>query len=464
MKREHIPFIALFILILLILLSSGYNGNLIGRAVIVLDEGVNADQISVIAELAGSGDETKMMSEVDLSQGGMLIFSGLNDGETALIKENKGNIYVSGNVNDAVAVLNKDYEKLLEENNGVIEIVNGEVVAKNVQEKDVLCEDTDGGRIDSEKGETSGYDENGNYVEHIDACSSDTWINEGECVDIMGKGVVFTGLMQCWGDTECVDGACATPKKDLSEEEIPLCEEFDWGAMASDGTEYQNECQYQNTYFTKWSCYDDKGDLIVVSQTYQCPYGCDDSYGCLEKKEEVDYGYTCEDSDGGADLFVKGVTKGYDENGNEIIHEDKCQWNMPGVYEGTCDYSTDTVYAAVYSCDEGYHCSEGICATDEVQETVGEEVSVAVADFLANLPSDTVIVIPSELSTQQMLGAVQIAGDLHISVVLERDYSSGPAIILGGNEAEMFTINNDVIIVSPGNADMREAVRQLLEY
>ncbi|PIN79640.1 hypothetical protein COV16_03160, partial [Candidatus Woesearchaeota archaeon CG10_big_fil_rev_8_21_14_0_10_34_8] len=70
MKREHIPFIALFILILLILLSSGYNGNLIGRAVIVLDEGVNADQISVIAELAGSGDETKMMSEVDLSQGG----------------------------------------------------------------------------------------------------------------------------------------------------------------------------------------------------------------------------------------------------------------------------------------------------------------------------------------------------------------------------------------------------------
>src|SRR3989338_4964340 len=103
-------------------------GTLTGKAVIVLDEGVTGEQIAEIASLASSGDETKMLSEVDLSQGGLLIFTRLDDGDTAAIKESDGNFYITGNVHDAVAVMQSaDYKSLVEEH-GVVEIVDGEIV------------------------------------------------------------------------------------------------------------------------------------------------------------------------------------------------------------------------------------------------------------------------------------------------------------------------------------------------
>src|SRR3989338_2241730 len=111
------------------------HGTITGQAVFVLDEDVTADQIATIATLAGPGDETKMLSEISLDSGqGYIVFSGLDDGDTATIKEDEGNIYVSGNVEDAISVIqNNDYAQLLEEY-GTLEILNGEIVEEEIEE------------------------------------------------------------------------------------------------------------------------------------------------------------------------------------------------------------------------------------------------------------------------------------------------------------------------------------------
>ncbi len=624
-----------FVLFLILLSFGGFSG-LTGHAVIVLDDGVTADQISVIAKLASTGDETKMLSEVDVSQGGMLIFSGLDDGSTAKLLKKNGNIYVKGNVKDAVEVLkNENYEALLQENDGVIEIVNGEIIV----EKKVAMEE-------------EAVDEEANVADEADVVNAVD--NEADVVD-----------------------------EEAVEEQKTTCEKFDWGvrdyASYTTPRDIENYC-WEN-YATVYSCYEGAGvyQSTPVTTTTYCQYGCEKGV-CKEPEEGIEYGYTCEDSDNGKELFTKGITKGKDKDGNAVEVEDYCTWGSYGyafVVEGSCDYSTDTVYYAQYSCewgckdgacassaseqtdsceqtkdtdgrttvkgmeksepyeytnacqDEfsfvGYYCdgrtyntftqncqhrcddgicvgpscsetvsesgvitvtgieygeeysqtsyctgnylleaycdeyewpssksieceygcadgackkegekikpgctdtdggdvpdidgevyganpagiafgpqkdycfynsfykvyqieeyvcaqqdgvyyakavhhdcpggcTEGVCTVDEVHEVAEEESPVAITEFLESLPSDAVIVIPTGLSTRQMLGAVQLAGKLHLSVMTKDNYVGGPAIILGGNREKKFIIDNDVLIISPGSADMRDAVRDL---
>src|SRR3989338_7506260 len=134
-KRHLSSFFSFFALTFILLFVFSLQGTLTGKAVIVLDDGVTAEQIAEIATLASSGDETKMLSEVDLSQGGLLIFTRLDDGDTAAIKESDGNFYITGNVHDAVAVMQSaDYKSLVEEH-GVVEIVDGQIVVEEVEEE-----------------------------------------------------------------------------------------------------------------------------------------------------------------------------------------------------------------------------------------------------------------------------------------------------------------------------------------
>lgn len=110
-----------------------------GSAVFVLDERVTADQIAVIASLADAGTETKMLSEVSLEQGGFIVFSNLDDAsDTAVIKQEQGNVFVSGNVQDAIKVmLEQDYQSLLEKYEEIT-IKNGQIVEQQPEEIPVV--------------------------------------------------------------------------------------------------------------------------------------------------------------------------------------------------------------------------------------------------------------------------------------------------------------------------------------
>ncbi|MEK6921210.1 MAG: hypothetical protein AABX82_04965, partial [Nanoarchaeota archaeon] len=142
LKRHLSSFFSFLALAFILLFVFSLQGTLTGKAVIVLDEGVTADQIAEIAGLASSGDETKMLSEVDLTQGGLLIFTNLNDGDTAAIKESGGNFYITGNVHDAVEVMQTENYKSLVEQYGILEIVNGEIVVEEeVVEEEVVQEE-----------------------------------------------------------------------------------------------------------------------------------------------------------------------------------------------------------------------------------------------------------------------------------------------------------------------------------
>lgn len=112
-----------------IILFSLWHGTVTGNAVFVLDEGVTAEQIAVIASLAEPGTETKMLSEVSLDLGGYIVFSHLDDASnTAVIKQKESNIFVSGNVQDAITVMREqDYKSLLEKY-GEITVVDGKIV------------------------------------------------------------------------------------------------------------------------------------------------------------------------------------------------------------------------------------------------------------------------------------------------------------------------------------------------
>ncbi len=272
--NAYIPLFALGVIVVLVFFS--YGKNLTGRAVFVLDDTVTGDQIAVIAKLADFDDETRMLSEVNLDEGGYVVFKSLSDSGNAMIKESGGYITVTGNVKDAVDVMKKeDVESLLEKYNGIIEIVDGEIVVKE--------------EIEEEK------------VEEI--------IEEEKVEEI------------------------------IEEEKVEEIEE--------------------------------------------------------EKVEEID-----------------------EEKMEEII---------------------------------------------EVVE------SMTIADFITDIPSNTVVVIPSGLSSDAMLGAVILAGGLDVHVVKAAAYTSGPAIILGGDATALFTLNideegNPVLVISPETkSQMRKAVRILID-
>lgn len=613
-----------FFLLFVILFSLfAFQGTMTGNAVIVLDDGVTADQIAEIAKLASSGDETKMLSEVDLTQGGLLIFTRLTDGDTAAIKMDNGNYYVTGNVHDAVSVMQAENYKQLVEQYDIVEIVNGEIVKEEEIVEEVL--------------------------------------------------------------------------PDEAEEEL-YCEEFDWGVRdyAAYTTPYdrENYCDLE-VYAIVYSCYEgpDVYRSVPVTKTTYCPYGCKEGV-CLEAKGGVDYGYTCEDTDKGKELYVKGTTTGKDSDGNDFTFEDYCNWGDLGhafVVEGSCDYTSDTVDYVQYPCEWGcengacawsayertdyceqtkdadgrtkvsglkksepyeytsycnendqavhyycpeserwprtymdtcqHRCEDGLCAERSCEETVDEtgivtitgkeyreeylrksycvgntllqpycdsygwpssknivcekgcadglcktegqkvepgctdtdggdvpdvkgevyganpagvpfgptqdscfynkfykvdqieeyvcaqtsgvyyaaakhhdcpggcedgvclleekeniveeniEVveSITIADFLANIPSDTVIVIPSGISTNAMLAAVALAGELGIEAIKAEDYSTGSAIMLGAEASSLFamgedTAGNPMLLISPSNkGQMRKAVRVLLD-
>lgn len=283
--------------ILLVVLS--LQGTLTGKAVFVLDDEVTADQIATIATLAGPGDETKMLSEIDLDAGsGYIIFSALDDGDSATIKEKDGNIYVAGNIDDAVEVLSDtDYPQLLEDNDGIIEIVNGEIVEDVEEEEEVEQEEK---------------------VEEIEAVEEET------------EEVIVEEEIE-----------------EIEEEPTgPYCKQTENGVKGMSQSfgafSYENSCGAYGTreYATIYSCgsYDRGsrwGGVDYFWQTGQplCRYGCDDG-ACKEAEDVLEFSDTCIDSDGG-DAFDKVGAVTF----NGEVYEDVCAENSDFVYEYSCSSS-----------------------------------------------------------------------------------------------------------------------------
>ncbi len=262
-------FFSFFTLLFVLLLVFSLQGTLTGRAVFVLDDDVTADQIATIATLAGPGDETKMLSEVSLDTGGYIIFSGLDDGDTAIIKENNGNVYVKGNVEDAISVIkNSDYKQLLEES-GTLEIVNGEIV---VEEEPVVEEVVEEEVIEEEVEEEA-------VVEEVEEEPTSPYCKQTE------NGVKG------------------------------------WSSLVGGAFSYPNSCYEPGgsiTYAIEYSCASYRGEYYPQSKQVSCLYGCEDGT-CKEAEDVLEFGDACIDSDGGDTFNTFGAA-----TFNNEVYEDHC--------------------------------------------------------------------------------------------------------------------------------------------
>ncbi len=188
------------------------HGTITGQVIFVLDDDVTADQIATIAALAGPGDETKMISEVSLDSGqGYIVFSGLDDGDTATIKESDGNIYVHGNVDAAVEVLSdSDYSQLLEDNQGVIEIVNGEIVEEVEEEEQVVVEEIEEAKeevitatcADTSREVTIAYSD-GTSETDTDTCSGLSFVDVSCSSEDKLRKVQYSCVYSCSSSSGC---------------------------------------------------------------------------------------------------------------------------------------------------------------------------------------------------------------------------------------------------------------------
>lgn len=384
-----------FTLLFVLLLLLSFQGSLTGRAVFVLDDDVTADQIATIATLAGPGDETKMLSEVSLDAGGYIIFSELDDGDSAIIKESGGNIYVHGNLEDAAVVIkNSDYNELLEEY-GILEIVNGEIV-KEVEEKEITatCSDASGKvTVTYSDGKTETESDSCSGLSFVDAtCSSENQIRK----------IKYSCSYSCSASSGCsanMYGAAEVLESGGVDEMPPAvtsasCVDSDGGyvketaGVTTYGFEsYTDACSSEMSYSSRRYTYEEKwyvtegfcynGGYSVGTEKVYCGdgYTCFDG-ACVSKttsaanvqifsstvKEGVSSYPSCKTTDLGIDYSVSSTGK--------VSYTNSCSGNTEFRYVCTAD----NTYALIQqSCSEGCTagkgCNEGYVAKSDATMT-----------------------------------------------------------------------------------------------
>ena len=388
-------FFSFFTLLFVLLLVFSLQGTLTGRAVFVLDDDVTADQIATIATLAGPGDETKMLSEVSLDAGGYIIFSGLDDGDTAIIKENNGNIYVKGNVEDAISVIkNSDYKQLLEES-GTLEIVNGEIVVEEepvveevveeevveeeVVEEEVVeeetrslntCEETKTGVTGTYNGYSFSQDSSCESRSTYDS-STGTYIYESYMTLAICNedGTPGWKTEYCQEGEICDSGTCESIKTSQTG-----CEDSDFTTdmnrygevtfTAADGSQqvFSDKCFDQNgaSWLYEQYCTTDKktGAQIAATAEYICNSGCTDG-ACISYEE------SCKDSDDGQDSFTYGTVTTIDHAAQKDTSYDTCGWSSETGVQYVQEYYCDGLNAKSQNIDCSYECSQGKCLAEE---------------------------------------------------------------------------------------------------
>jgi hypothetical protein len=95
------------------------------------------------------------------------------------------------------------------------------------------------------------------------------------------------------------------------------------------------------------------GEFYPTSVLFRCPFGCSNG-ACIKAKP-----YTCNDSDGGFNLYKKGCAEAKDN----ITYCDQCAiGNASMIDEYYCDNSSE-LYHAIVPCPPGTSCSDGYCKT-----------------------------------------------------------------------------------------------------
>lgn len=372
-----VAFILLFVLSL--------QGALTGKAVIVLDDGVTADQIAEIAKLASSGDETKMLSEVDLTQGGLLIFTGLNDGDTATIKEKEGNFYVTGNVHDAVKVMQTEDYKSVVEQYGAVKIVNGEIVEKNketkeeqtMQEPTTKVEKTEytvgvPSCVEKEDGSIKGWSSYMGVIDVQDTCqkvSGSDYVLDYSCASYNND--YYLQSLQKICQYGCENGKCKKAKDVLTFSDECIDSDngdtFDkFGAVTLDGEVYEDHCDPTFIWNKKaggalleYSC-SASGNLRQVQQ--KCQYTCDDMTGTCyggylsgSPTVTISGDAVCQDTDAGE--AYDGVGRAGTVTLNGESHADSCEQGK-SLIEYSCVDGKE-LGKRRYTCS--YTCADNAC-------------------------------------------------------------------------------------------------------
>ncbi|MBI5001803.1 hypothetical protein HZC31_00290 [Candidatus Woesearchaeota archaeon] len=409
-KRYLSSFFSFFALAFILLFVFSLQGTLTGKAVIVLDEGVTAEQIAEIATLASSGDETKMLSEVDLSQGGLLIFTRLDNGGTAAIKERDGNFYITGNVHDAVAVMQSADYKLLVEEYGVVEIVDGQIVVEEVEEevqeevveevveekvveevREEIIEEVqeEAEEVQEEEEPTSSYcKETETGVKGWSEIVGGKFSSENSCFD--NGAQIYARVYSCgvydqgkWGKhyyaqvTEalcrygCDSGKCLKAEDALEFSDACIDTDggdtFDkFGAVTFAGEVYEDQCD--STFYgdkkargalLEYSC-SDSGNLRLVQQ--KCTYGCNVITGTCQGNYlygspivKISGDDACKDTDAGE--AYDGVGRAGTVTLNDESYADSCEQGK-SLIEYSCINGQD-LGKRRYTCS--YACADNAC-------------------------------------------------------------------------------------------------------
>jgi hypothetical protein len=399
-KRKYLPLIFLGIVVCLVIISlevssPAFDAVLTGHVVMVFDNGIDAEYIAYVAnELASPGDSALTIDEADLTQSNMLIFSGLDDGDSAKIQERDGNKYVSGNVKDAIEVLkNENVDALLAGGDGVIEILDGEVVAE--------VEDDDGSSCQDDGRTVTVVDADGQSADYEDTCSGLDFI-DSLCDGNSFKQVKYFCTSGCSAASGCAGDAHSGQEVLVGEEEVieeveavvevfdTICDQTDLGVSYTDeyGTShYNNECTSHRNYdaatdsyidsasYTKWICEDAKPKATGG----WCENGevCGADNTCVSTDATAST-TICELSGTAYDTATRGTVTFTDADGIVETFSDECFVNYNDEswvkeYYCTVDGYDDVYAVGDYYCEFG--CLDGVCHTEAVEAYCEDNVA-----------------------------------------------------------------------------------------
>ncbi|MEM4598631.1 MAG: hypothetical protein QW400_02980 [Candidatus Diapherotrites archaeon] len=226
------------------------------------------------------------------------------------------------------------------------------------------CTDSDRGENYKVKGTTSAMG-----FTYADYCTADGKLVEYYCFDL---DTILSKVVNCESGYKCVNGACVPDgggSGGTDSGQQPTCSDsdggrdiFTFGKVTYNNQTLSDYCEPGSTsQLTEYYCENNQ----PKSSVFTCPIG----YSCVSGKcAQPSQAAGCTDSDGGKEIFIKGVVE---FNGN--YYPDICT-SSGGIMEHYCETSasgcdTNSVKYYTTTCPTGYRCIDGACQKDTGQPT-----------------------------------------------------------------------------------------------
>lgn len=252
------------------------------------------------------------------------------------------------------------------------------------------CFDTDGGADRDIFGAAIIFDETGSEsdaLSRVDVCLGRRSVAETICA---GDETAYTYLECDWPGQICENGVCIIGSIE--------CEDSDGGINLDEAghinitvstIEGEHEsrydyCSFDQRHQGEWYCTIESFQLTTIN----CDAGehCENATCVPGDPLPI----TCEDSDGGDNIYLRGEAALRRSDGASQPHfDDACYPGTNDVEELVCASDSSSIVFLRQTCPEGFHCQDGACVEGEEEECSRTEATDTAAGYVTD--SDGVI-------------------------------------------------------------------------